>query len=116
MTLKIIESEESNSFEGLSQHMERSMKPFKLSYEEIPLPILQSVCFDRLVLSEQSSNELEYRLEDLTNWKGLATGSYQTCVYQMSLPLEKRSGQQNTTVLQLLKPYMTKNTATVEQA
>ena len=110
MTLKTTEKEESNSFGGLSQHIVRSMKPFELSYEEIPLPTLQSVCFDPLVLSEQSLNKSEYRLEDLTNWKGLAMASYQKHVYQMNLPLEIPSGPQSITVLQLLKPYMTSST------
>ena len=115
MTLKTTEKEESNSFEGLTQHMQRSMKPFELNYGEIPLPTLQSVCFDPLGLSELSLNKSEYQLEDLTNWKGLAMASYQRHVYQMSLSSEKLSGQQSITVLQLLKPYMIKNIATVEQ-
>lgn len=115
MIPKTTEREESNSLEALFQHTERSLKPFKLSYEEIPLPTLQSVCFDQLVLSEQLSNELESLREDLTNRKGLAMDSCQMPVYQMSLPLEKPSGHQNITVLQLLKPYMMPSIATAGQ-
>jgi len=115
MTQKIIENDESNNLGGLFQHTVRSLRPFNLSYEETPLPTLQNVCFDQLVLSEILSDELEFLQGGLTNWNDQLTEYYQTPVYQMSLPLERPSGQQNITVLQLLKPYMMQNTATVKQ-
>ena len=115
MTQKIIENEESNNFVGLFQQTVRSLTPFNLNSEAIPLPTLQNVCFDLSALSEILSGELEFLQGGLTNWNDQPTEYYQTPVYQMSLPLEIPSGQQNTTVLQLLKPYMMQNTATVKQ-
>ena len=69
MTQKTTEDDESNHFGGLFQQTVRSLTPFNLNYEAIPLPTLQNVCFDQLVLSEilsgrvgvpaRGSNELE---------------------------------------------------------
>lgn len=115
MTQKIIENEESNNFVGLFQQTVRSLTPFNLNSEAIPLPTLQNVCSDLSVLSEILSGELEYPQEVATNWKDLLSRFYRTTPYQMSLPLEIPCGQQNTTVLQLLKPYMMQNTATVKK-
>lgn len=110
MTQKTIENEESNSFGELLQQTTRSLTSFNLSYEATPLPILQNVFFGQLDSSEELSNEWAYLQGDAMNLKDLPTESCQTVPYQMSLPLEIPSGQQNTTVLQLLKPYMTSNT------
>ena len=115
MTQKTTEDDESNHFGGLFQQTVRSLTPFNLNSEAIPLPTLQNVCSDLSVLSEILSGELEFLQEDLTNWNDQRTDYYQTPVYQMNLPLEILFGQQSTTVLQLLKPYMMQNTATVKQ-
>ena len=110
MTQKIIENEESNNFVGLFQQTVRSLTPFNLNSEAIPLPILQNVFFGQLDSFEELSNESEYPQEVATNWKDLLSRFYLTTPYQMSLPLEIPCGQQSITVLQLLKPYMTSNT------
>ena len=115
MTQKIIEKEESNNFVGLFQRITRSLKQFKLNYEETPLPIRRNECLDQLVLSAILSDELVYQEGGLTSLNAQPMQYYPTPVYQMSLPLEIPSGQQNTTVLQLLKPYMMQNTATVKK-
>ena len=115
MTQKTTEKEESNSFGGLLQRTVRSLTSFKLNYEEIRLPIRRNECLDQLVLSAVLSDELEYQQGGLTNWSAPPMQYYPMPVYQMNLPLEKPCGQQSTTVLQLLKPYITKNTATEEQ-
>ena len=115
MTLRIIEDDESNHFGGLFQRIARSLKQFKLNYEEIPLPIRRNECLDQLVLSAILSDELVYQEGGLTSLSAQPMQYYPTPVYQMNLPLEKPSGQQNTTVLQLLKPYMIQNTVTVKK-
>lgn len=115
MTQKTTENEESNSFGGLLQRTVRSLTSFKLNYEETRLPIRRNECLDQLVLSAVLSDELEYQQGGLTSWSAPPMQYYPTPVYQMNLPLEKPSGQQNITVLQLLKPYMIQSIAIAEQ-
>lgn len=110
MTQKNIEDDENNNLGGLLQQTTRLLTSFNLSYEATPLPTLQNVFFGQLDSFEELSNESEYPQEVATNWKDLLSRFYRTTPYQMSLPLEIPCGQQNTTVLQLLKPYMTNNT------